>query len=143
MKKVETAKWEAQRPSDRPAARHAEEMSTLERERFTLAKSINDLESSLVQYESVLTTQKSTLQQLRQENTAGVKELASRLDLEWNLYKQLGVDWLGTDDQGALKCRVMDAAHNDIHIVRLDDAKMTSVEQANLLWSILETSSQK
>lgn len=141
MKKVETAKWEAQRPADRPAARHSEEMSTLERERFALAKSINDLESSLVQYETVLSGQKSTLTQLRQDNAAGAHEQASKLDHEWNLYRQLGIDWIGFDGAGQAKCRIADAARNDIHILTLDNSTMSSVEQANLLWTLCTPSS--
>jgi len=138
MKKVETAKWEAQRPADRPAARHSDEMSTLERERFSLARSINDLESTLTQYETVLAGQKSTLASLRQENQAGVREPVSRLDVEWNLYKQLGIDWLETSagGSGEAKCRIVDAGRNDIHIIRLENDKMTSVEQASLLWQL-------
>lgn len=135
MKKVETAKWEAQRPADRPAARHADEMSTLERERFTLAKSINDLESTLTQYETVLAGQKSTLAHLREENVVGAREPVSRMDMEWNLYRQLGLDWLETEG-GSVRCRIVDAARNDIHILRLDDSVMGSVDQANMLWRL-------
>lgn len=138
MKKVETAKWEAQRPADRPAARHADEMSTLERERFTLAKSINDLESTLTQYETVLAGQKSTLTQLREENVVGAKEPVSRMDMEWNLYRQFGLDWLETEGEGTagVRCRIVDASRNDIHILRLDDSQMGPVEQANMLWNL-------
>ncbi len=142
MKKVEAAKWDAQRPADRPAARHSEEMSTLERERFTLAKNINDLESSLVEYESVLASQKSTLIHLQEENAMSSKEVASRADLEWNLYKQLGIDWIPDGAELSakspiVKCRVVDQERNDIHIISLDDSKMSAVDQANLLWSLV------
>lgn len=141
MKKVETAKWEAQRPADRPAARHSEEMSILERERFALARSINDLESSLVQYETVLSGQKTTLAQLRQDNAAGAHEAASKLDHEWNLYRQLGIDWIGFGAAGQVKCRIADAPRNDIHLLTLDNNTMSSVEQANLLWNLCTPSS--
>jgi len=142
MKKVEAAKWEAQRPADRPAAQHADEMSALERERFSLAKSINDLESHLVHYEAVLASQKATLALLQEENQAGAKEPASRIELEWNLYKQLGVDWLEHDEgAGVTKARVKDMDRNDIHILELDNAKIEPVQQANLLWSLCQSSS--
>lgn len=80
MKRVEIAKWEAQRPADRPAVRHSEEMAALEKERFSLAKSINDLETAIIQYESVLASQKSTLTSLHDDNSRGGKDTISKLE---------------------------------------------------------------
>jgi uncharacterized protein YlxW (UPF0749 family) len=80
MKRVETAKWESQRPADRPASRHAEEMSALERERFNLAKSINDLEEMIVQYEGLLSTSKTSLASLQAENAKNGKGDISRIE---------------------------------------------------------------
>lgn len=139
MKKVEAAKWEAQRPADRPAARHSEDMSNLERERFNLAKSINDLEASVVQFEGVLASQKSTLAHLQDENGPAGREGLSRIELEWNLYKQLGIDWIegGSAAEQVVRCRVKDVARNDIHLVDLDSQKLGAVQQADLLWSLV------
>lgn len=54
MKRVEAAKWEATRPADRGEARHAERMSELDRQRFALAKQIDQLELATQQLESLL-----------------------------------------------------------------------------------------
>lgn len=85
MKRVETAKWESQRPADRSASRHAEEMSALERERFNLAKSINDLEGMIVQYEGILSTSRSTLASLQAENAKNGKGDVSRIEYAINV----------------------------------------------------------
>lgn len=142
---METAKWEAQRPADRPFARHSEEMSALERDRFSLAKTINDLETTILQYESMLAAQKASLTSLQAENakhssTLSVGGGASRLEIEWNFFRDLGIEWLPEDQEssgeGRIKCRVKDSKKNDIFTAILDDGKMSSVEQANLLWSM-------
>lgn len=96
MKKVEAAKWEAQRPADRTAARHAEEMSVLERERFSLAKAINDLESSLVQYESVLAIQKTTLGTLQAENAKHTRGEISKIEYGPCASAALSASWVAS-----------------------------------------------
>lgn len=44
IKKVEAVKWESLRPSARSESRHFEKMNELEKDRFVLVKSIDDLE---------------------------------------------------------------------------------------------------
>lgn len=52
MKKVEAAKWEAQRPADKIESKHSERMSESEKERYSKIKLINDLEMELQQAEA-------------------------------------------------------------------------------------------
>jgi hypothetical protein len=52
MKKVEAAKWEAQRPSEKIESKHSERMSDCEKERYSKIKLINGLEMELQQAEA-------------------------------------------------------------------------------------------
>lgn len=44
VKKVEAAKWESNRPADKTEAHHSDRMNELEKERYSLIKSIDELE---------------------------------------------------------------------------------------------------
>lgn len=52
----------------------------MERERFNLAKSINDLEGMIVQYEGLLSTSKTSLASLQAENAKNGKGDISRIE---------------------------------------------------------------
>jgi hypothetical protein len=65
MKKVETAKWEAQRPIDKLEARHAERMGEAERERYSIIKSVNDLEAEVQKLEACLLQEKNRIANMR------------------------------------------------------------------------------
>ena len=61
MKKVEAAKWEAQRPADKAEFRHSERMSEAEKERYQRIKLLNRLEMELQQTEASVLHQKEQL----------------------------------------------------------------------------------
>lgn len=61
MKKVEAAKWEAQRPIEKLESKHSERMSESEKERYSKIKRINELEMELQQAEASIALLKQTL----------------------------------------------------------------------------------
>jgi hypothetical protein len=61
MKKVEAAKWEAQRPADKAEFRHSDRMSEAEKERYQRIKLLNRLEMELQQMEASVLYQKEQL----------------------------------------------------------------------------------
>lgn len=61
MKKVEAAKWEAQRPAEKLESRHSERMSEAEKERYSKIKLINGLEMELQQAEASIAIIKQSL----------------------------------------------------------------------------------
>ena len=73
IKKVEAAKWEAQRPSEKSELKHIDRISEIEKERFALVKQIEESELSTQQFSSVL--EQSTLQasQLKEANEKSKK----------------------------------------------------------------------
>lgn len=60
MKKVEAAKWEAQRPAEKLESKHSERMSECEKERYSKIKIINELEMELQQLEASIALLKQT-----------------------------------------------------------------------------------
>ena len=68
IKRVEQAKLEAQRPVEKSEMKHAERMSVAEKERFQLAKTINDQELAVQQLETSIANLKSQLAKLKEQN---------------------------------------------------------------------------
>lgn len=54
IKKVEAVKWESLRPPSRSEERHFEMMNNLEKDRFGLVKSIDDLELTVQRLEAAI-----------------------------------------------------------------------------------------
>lgn len=74
MKKVESAKWDAQRPIEKLEIKHSERMTDSEKEKFALIKSINDIEMELQKLEASLALQKQQIKEygiLRKELELG------------------------------------------------------------------------
>ena len=66
MKKVESAKWDAQRPIEKLEIKHSERMTDSEKEKFALIKSINDIEMELQKLEASLALQKQQIMSTKQ-----------------------------------------------------------------------------
>lgn len=73
MKKVESAKWEAQRPNDKTEFKHSERMSESEKERYSRIKLLNDLEMELQQAEASVLFQKQQISKYKR-NFSDLKE---------------------------------------------------------------------
>lgn len=68
IKKVEAAKWEAQRPSERSELKHIERISEVEKERFSLVKQIDELELATQQFAALIDQATDQLAKFRLAN---------------------------------------------------------------------------
>lgn len=80
IKKVEAAKWEAQRPSEKNELKHIERISEAEKERFSLVKQIEELELSTQQFTSVLEQAVIQASQLKEANEKSKKLTISPIE---------------------------------------------------------------
>ena len=80
IKKVEAAKWEAQRPSEKNELKHIERISEAEKERFALVKQIGELELSTQQFSSVLEQAVIKNAQLKESNEKSKKLTISPIE---------------------------------------------------------------
>lgn len=68
IKKVEAAKWEAQRPSEKSEQKHTERINEVERERFALVKHIDELELASQQFNAIHEEAVDQLNRLKNSN---------------------------------------------------------------------------
>lgn len=73
IKKVEAAKWEAQRPPEKSDLKHTERMNEAERERFTLVKQIDELELASQRFAAIHEEATDQLARLKNSNEANKK----------------------------------------------------------------------
>lgn len=152
MKKVEAAKWEAQRPADRSEAAHAERMAQVERDRYALAKAVNDLELSLQKEEASrahlverIANVQEKLETIRNESGHLSEDRIRSL-----VFRQMGISWAmeelsaveKVDDwkDQPLKCRVLCRNSNDVYTLSFSahsHAQSNPFNDANVLWSHL------
>lgn len=69
MDKVESAKWEAQRPADRTIEKFMIKKEEIERSRISLSKIINELEFKRDQFDTIIQQQKAKLRQLKDDSS--------------------------------------------------------------------------
>lgn len=152
MKKVEGAKWEAQRPADKSETVQTERMVQLEKERMALAKTVNDLELVLQQEESTYNQLLDRLTEVRRRMEALNAERSSINDhkIRAAVYRDLGLSWV-MDDLGGLstleewrdrtlKCRIVAHRSNDIFTLSFAPAATSlsnAFEDANQAWKML------
>lgn len=80
IKKVEAAKWDAQRPSEKSELKHIERISEVEKEKFALAKQIEEFELSAQQFTSVLEQAIIQSSQLKEANEKSKKITISPIE---------------------------------------------------------------
>jgi kinetochore protein Spc24 len=148
MKKVEAAKWEAQRPADRSEAAHAERMAQLDRDRYTLAKGVNDLElaiqredATLKQLTERLLTTTRRLNELEAGHTAfdenKIRSLVFKdMGVSWALEELDGVDQIGGWREAIIKSRILSRRSNDVFTLTFNP-NSNSFEDAHQMWNCL------
>lgn len=73
IKKVEAAKWESQRPSEKSEQKHMERIGEIEKERFALVKQIEDFELSTQQFTAILAQSTDQAVRLKHANEKSSK----------------------------------------------------------------------
>lgn len=116
----------------------AEETMQLEREKFALAKSINDLEAD---YASNLATLEKLKDELEELNNQHVDDEArvyveDPTILRLKLYRSLGISYEGDSAEDAKKALVRSTTTNNIHVVPLDQGYSDHFV-ANYIWDKL------
>lgn len=83
IKKVEAAKWESQRPSEKSEQKHGERVSEAEKERFSLVKQIEEFELSTQQFVSILDQAVIQSAHLREANEKSKKLTISPVEYKF------------------------------------------------------------
>lgn len=148
MKKVEAAKWEAQRPADRSEAAHVERMAALDRDRYILAKTVNDLELATQREEATreqLIQKLSATQRRLEELTLGATSLSEE-KVRSMVFKEIGVSWaleelsgiteINEWKQRSVKCRILSRNSNDVFPLEFGPYS-NCYEDAHQIWSCL------
>ncbi|KAH9854027.1 hypothetical protein C2E23DRAFT_858670 [Lenzites betulinus] len=131
---LEAARASATRPSTIASAEaHAARMNELDATRLSLAKAINDAETSLATKEAALARFNEETQALESSDPAAEHELDSTA-LRLALYKGLGFEPI-LDKDGGMSKMLVRADSGDVHCVTFDQHK-TDDEYAQLVWKL-------
>jgi flagellar biosynthesis chaperone FliJ len=86
MDKVESAKWEAQRPADRTMEKFMVKKEEIERSRIALSKVINELEFKRDQLDAIIQQQKTKIRQLKDDNNSKSLSLCASSEYNDNVF---------------------------------------------------------
>lgn len=134
-------------------------MALLERERFSLAKSIDEIELALQHEETSRNQLRHTLIQLkekislldqessRNQNVIGGKgPMLRETRVKSMVFREMGLSWLLEDEGSAdneIKCRVISRKSNDVHTLSLSPPSSSPTsdqrrfDEAQKLWSLV------
>lgn len=134
-------------------------MAFLEKERFSLAKSIDEIELSLQHEETSRNQLRSTLIQLkekislldqessRNQNVIGGKgPMLRETRVKSMVFREMGLSWLLEDESSNanndIKCRVISRKSNDVHTLSLSPpitppSDQRRFDEAQKLWSLV------
>jgi len=122
-------------------AEHPTIMLSLDREKFGLAKNLNELESSVHVMESTLSRLKEELEQLDTEDVTSAVGSMSMQDptlLRLKVYRMMNID-LAEDDTGKISKLIVRSVgkESDVHVVNVEN-KYSPYFYANYLWDLLQ-----
>ena len=106
-------------------------MAEYEREKFQLAKQINDLDLQIEDLEAQISRTSLQITNTIQQTTE--HEDVDELSLLLSIYRGLGVQWISTGD--VVKCRVREERNNDVHTVTFDE-KYDDYFYTNYIWDL-------
>ncbi|KAK7207067.1 Spc24 subunit of Ndc80-domain-containing protein [Myxozyma melibiosi] len=117
---------------------HTERMLALDREKFALAKTINELESAYHSSETTLARLNNDLEKLRSEDVLASESSAQQDStiLLLKVYRSLGVSLESDDIGGYSKAVVRSQESNDMHVLNMDKS-YSNFFIANHLWSMM------
>ena len=152
IKKVEAAKWEAQRPANRSVAAHAERMAQVERERYALAKAVNDSELAVQREETQRSHLREKLEWTRQRNHQMTQNESAMNETKLRslVYKELGISWAIDEllqqqkissvsdwQTASVKCRVLCKRSNDVYTLASEPGS-NCFDDARQIWNSLD-----
>ncbi|KAK9450676.1 Spc24 subunit of Ndc80-domain-containing protein [Limtongia smithiae] len=148
-RRLELAKAAVSTPASPRRRQHTSRMLALDRQKFALAKNINDLESAYNSSEATLARLNDELNKLRNEDVleteSGAQQdstvavnmltlLSCRLLLK--VYRSLGISLEPDDAGGYSRAVVWSQQSNDIHTLNLDKS-YSNYFIANYLWDMM------
>ncbi|KAH0612633.1 uncharacterized protein H6S33_009013 [Morchella sextelata] len=117
---------------------HGAKMIQLDREKFSLAKNINELESSSHHLESQLARLKEELEQVDGEDAMAnaMMEAEDGTLLKLKVYRSLGIDIQEDGAGGYNKAVIRNSAKGDVHVVNIEK-KFSQYFYANYFWNTM------
>jgi len=117
---LDAARTSSTRPPNVPSAeRHAESINHLYRARISLAKALNDAESSVASRAAELTRLKEELRQLEESDPAAEHQLDGA-PLRLQIYRGLGIQPI-LDDRGNLDHALIESISDNLHVVKFGE----------------------
>ncbi|KAK9386867.1 Spc24 subunit of Ndc80-domain-containing protein, partial [Lipomyces mesembrius] len=140
-RRLELAKTAATVPSSPTRRSHTEKILELDREKFSLAKTINELESAYHASEGTLTRLNEELERVKNEDVMAEASSAQQdptisFRLLLKIYRSLGISLEDDGMGGYAKAIVRSHQNNDIHVLSLDKA-YSNFFIANYLWDMM------
>lgn len=115
-------------------------MLALDREKFQLAKSINELESSTHTLEGKLQQLKEELEMVDAEDVLADPKMVAEDDvlLKLKVYRSLGIEVEQDEDVPGVftKAIVRNPAKGDVHVVKIE-SRFSRFFYANYFWNVL------
>ncbi|KIM80819.1 hypothetical protein PILCRDRAFT_822098 [Piloderma croceum F 1598] len=134
---LDAARTSSTRPQLVPtAAQHATILNDLDATRLSLAKAINDAESSLASREAELASLKEEARVLEECDPAAEheRELNGAI-LRLQIYKGMGFEPVA-DKEGRLSKMLVRAQSGDVHCVSFDEDAKSNTDYTELLWKL-------
>ncbi|KAK9342476.1 Spc24 subunit of Ndc80-domain-containing protein, partial [Lipomyces starkeyi] len=140
-RRLELAKTAAAVPSSPTRRSHTEKILDLDREKFSLAKTINELESAYHASEGTLARLNEELERVKNEDVMAEASSAQQdpticFRLLLKIYRSLGISLEDDRMGGYAKAIVRSHLNNDIHVLSLDKA-YSNFFIANYLWDMM------
>ncbi|KAK9493595.1 Spc24 subunit of Ndc80-domain-containing protein [Lipomyces doorenjongii] len=137
-RRLELAKTAATVPSSPTRRSHTEKILELDREKFSLAKTINELESAYHASEGTLTRLNEELERVKNEDVMAEASSAQQdpTILLLKIYRSLGISLEDDGMGGYAKAIVRSHQNNDIHVLSLDKA-YSNFFIASYLWDMM------
>ncbi|KAI8912238.1 Spc24 subunit of Ndc80-domain-containing protein [Powellomyces hirtus] len=112
---------------------HAERMIALDREKYTVAKEMADMEDSIESLESQLDQLDREMRELEREEEVEAQLPPTKEQLTLSIFHGLGIEMQKDENGNYVRCKVRRYASQDIHIQDFAD-KYSRYFYANLLW---------
>ncbi|KAG5519894.1 hypothetical protein PMAC_000171 [Pneumocystis sp. 'macacae'] len=141
QRQLELLKSSAQASQNSPSrAEHASVILAMDREKFSLAKNINELELSINTLDATYSRLKEELEQLESEDVMDETERMTDDStlLRLKIYRMLGIDLVEDDAGGYTKAIIRNKNNSDVHAVSIEP-RYSHFFYSNYLWDLIST----
>ncbi|KAJ3074789.1 kinetochore-associated Ndc80 complex subunit spc24 [Podochytrium sp. JEL0797] len=114
---------------------HAANLAALEDEKYTVVKSMHDLEKSVASLEAQKRDLLVELEALKKAEDEEEMMPPDESVLKLSIYQSLGIDLVYENDK-VVRCLVRSVNKNDITPLEINDSKFSNFYYANMLWDM-------